>query len=111
VVHNTLLDTAGIDVRFPESGAEVIGNLVDGTIRTRNGARLRALDNLDTPIAYLYAGYHPVRRLFASPEELDLRWRGEAPRRAVAGRAVDLCGKARPVWASYGAFENFSGCL
>jgi hypothetical protein len=111
VVHNTLLDTAGIDVRFPESGAEVIGNLVDGAIRTRNGARLRALDNLDTPIAYLYAGYHPVRRLFASPEELDLRWRGEAPRRAVAGRAVDLCGKARPVWASYGAFENFSGCL
>jgi hypothetical protein len=52
-----------------------------------------------------------VRRLFASPEELDLRWRGEAPRRAVAGRSLDLCGKVRPVWASYGAFESFSGCL
>jgi Chondroitinase B len=111
IIHNTLLDTAGIDVRFPESAAEVIGNLVDGTIRTRNGARLRALDNLDTPIAYLYAGYHPVRRLFASSGELDLRWRGEPPRRAVGGRSLDLCGRARPVWASYGAFEDFAACL
>jgi hypothetical protein len=111
VIHNTLLDTAGIDVRFPESAAEVVGNLVDGAIRTRNGASIRALDNLDTPIAWLYAGYHPVRRLFASPEELDLRWSGEPPRRALAGRSLDLCGKARPAWASYGAFEDFSGCL
>jgi hypothetical protein len=111
IVHNTLLDTGGVDVRFPESGADVIGNLVDGTIRARNGARVRALDNMDTPIAYLYAGYHPVRKLFASSQDFDLHWKAEAPRRAQPGRSLDLCGKRRPVWASYGAFEDFSGCV
>jgi hypothetical protein len=110
IVHNTLLDTGGIDVRFPESGADVIGNLVDGTIRARNGARVRSIDNLDTPIAYLYAGYHPVRKLFGDVQELDLRWREGPPRRALAGPANDLCGKPRPVWARYGAFENFAAC-
>ncbi|GAB3407549.1 right-handed parallel beta-helix repeat-containing protein [Massilia agilis] len=111
IIHNTLLDTGGIDVRFPESGADVISNLVDGTIRARNGARVRALDNLDTPIAYLYAGYHPVRRLFENVRELNLRWKAAPPRRAITGAAVDMCGRARPVWASYGAFENFADCV
>ncbi|GAB3461199.1 hypothetical protein GCM10027321_21540 [Massilia terrae] len=111
IVHNTLLDTGGIDVRFPESGADVIGNLVDGTIRARDGARVRALDNLDTPIAYLYAGYHPVRKLFAGVQGLDLGWKGEAPRRALSAPSVDMCGRPRPVWARYGAFEDFGYCV
>jgi parallel beta-helix repeat protein len=111
LVHNTLLDTAGIDVRYPESGADIIGNLVDGTIRARNGARLRSLDNLDTPIAYLYAGYHPVRKLFADVSALDLHWLGAPPRRALTARSLDLCGKQRPVWAAYGAFESFGQCV
>jgi hypothetical protein len=111
IVHNTLLDTGGIDVRFPESAADVIGNLVDGTVRARNGARVRALDNLDTPIAYLYAGYHPVRKLFADVQGLDLAWAARPPRRARSSPSTDMCGKRRPVWASYGAFEDFSACL
>lgn len=110
IVHNTLLDTGGIDVRYPESGADVIGNLVDGTIRARDGARVRAVDNLDTPIAYLYVGYHPVRALFADVQGLDLGWKGEAPRRALASPSVDMCGRPRPVWARYGAFEDFGYC-
>lgn len=111
IVHNTLLDTGGIDVRYPESGADVIGNLVDGTIRARDGARVRALDNLDTPIAYLYAGYHPVRKLFADVQGLDLGWKREAPRRALSAPSLDMCGRARPVWARYGAFEDFGDCV
>jgi hypothetical protein len=111
LVHNTLLDTAGIDVRYPESGADIIGNLVDGTIRARNGARLRSVDNLDTPIAYLYAGLHPVRKLFADVSSLDLSWKATPPRRALTARSLDLCGKQRPVWAAYGAFESFGQCV
>jgi parallel beta-helix repeat protein len=111
IVHNTLLDTGGIDVRFPESAAEVTGNLVDGTIRARDGARIRALDNLDTPIAYLYAGYHPVRKLFAGVQGLDLGWAAQPPKRALASASTDMCGRRRPVWARYGAFEDFAACL
>jgi len=38
VLNNTLIDTGGIVVRFVESAAAVEGNLVDGAIRSRDGA-------------------------------------------------------------------------
>ncbi|MEW6760115.1 MAG: right-handed parallel beta-helix repeat-containing protein [Pseudomonadota bacterium] len=111
IVHNTLLDTAGIDVRFPESSADVEGNLVDGGIRSRNGGQVRSQDNLATPVGLLYLGLHPQRGHFIEPGSLDLRWDGEAERRAVSESTPDLCGKARPAQAAYGAFEDFGACL
>lgn len=112
VVHNTLVDTAGVSARWPETSADVHGNIVDGRIRERDGALLRAQDNLDSGIAGLFAGWHPQRALFAAPEAMDLRWRGDAPRREALVRPVaDLCGTARPVRPAYGAFEDFAGCM
>jgi hypothetical protein len=111
IVHNTLLDTAGIDVRFPESSADIEGNLVDGGIRSRNGGRVRSQDNLATPVGLLYLGLHPQRGHFVAPGMLDLRWDGEAERRAVTESTPDLCGRARPAQAAYGAFEDFRACL
>lgn len=112
VVHNTLIDTGGISVRFPESSADIQGNLVDGAIRSRNGGALHLADNLDTPIAQLYLGLHPVRRLFKAPASLDFAWAGEAPRRPPGAQLPnDLCGAARSGAARYGAFEDFSACL
>lgn len=109
VVHNTLLDTGGISVRFAGSSADVEGNLVDGGIRSRNDGVLRASDNRDTPIAMLYFGYHPVRRLFGRSGTLDLD--RESARRNHASRpAQDLCAAPRPANPRYGAFENFSAC-
>jgi parallel beta-helix repeat protein len=112
IVHNTLLDTAGIDVRFATSSAQVAGNLVDGAIRSRNGALLRLDDNLDTATAWLYFGRHPQRVLFKAPAQFDFRWDGAGPRRAAgAPAAPDLCGTARPAAPAYGAFEDFAACL
>jgi parallel beta-helix repeat protein len=37
IINNTLINTYGIDIRFPSSSAEVYGNLLEGTIRTRDG--------------------------------------------------------------------------
>jgi len=110
IFHNTLVDTGGIDVRFPESSALVEGNLVDGAIRSRQGGRVHETDNLKTPIAALYAGWHPVRKLFVAPQEFDFRWNEAPPRRRLDAPAMDLCGKERPVLARYGAFEDF-GCV
>lgn len=42
IVHNTLLDTGGISVRFANSSADVEGNLVDGAIRSRNDGVIRS---------------------------------------------------------------------
>ncbi len=110
IVDNTLLDTAGVQVRFPQSGATLDGNLVDGPIRSDEGGSVRLGENLATPIWQLYLGRHPQRALFADPDGLDLRWRGEAPRRGGSGTGPDLCGAARGAPASYGAFEDFSAC-
>ena len=112
VVDNTLVDTGGIDVRFPESSAALDGNLVDGAIRARSGAVLRLGANLSQPIAYAYAGYHPVRGLLRAPQQSDFGWRAEPPRRAgPAAPGPDLCGNARPASPAYGAFEDFGPCL
>jgi hypothetical protein len=114
IVGNTLVDTGGVQVRFPESSADIDGNLVDGAIYARNGARLRLGENLVTPIAAAYLGLHPLRSLFRAPQAFDFGWRDGAPPAvppgagAGAGAGAGLCGAARP---AYGAFEQFGACL
>ncbi|MBX3607353.1 MAG: right-handed parallel beta-helix repeat-containing protein [Piscinibacter sp.] len=115
VLHNTLIDTAGIAVRFAESSAEVEGNLVDGIVQARDDGLLRERDNRATGLLRLYAGSHPVRALFTDPVALDFSWRSAAPRREegtstdLPGRP-DLCGTPRPAAPAYGAFEDFRAC-
>ncbi len=111
IAHNTLVDTGGIVVRFAESSADVRGNIVDGTIRGRDGALLREDDNLYTPLTNLYLGLHPQHELFKPGAALDLRWATEPPRRDVIADIPDLCAMKRPGKPVYGAFEDFSSCL
>src|SRR5690606_25151729 len=40
VLHNTLYDTTGIDVRYAVSSVEVRGNILSGRIRARDGATI-----------------------------------------------------------------------
>jgi parallel beta-helix repeat protein len=111
VADNTVLDTAGVQVRFPESGASFEGNLVDGPLRAREGGVLRLGDNLETPIGWLYLGRHPQRALFAGPGQLDLRWRDGPPLRAARAPAAGLCAARRGAQRAYGAFDDFKACL
>ena len=108
---NTLIDTAGIVLRFGETSAEVTGNLVDGPILAKDAAALHASGNVETGLAQIYLGSHPVRRLFEDPLALDLRWRRTAPRQGRAAETpVDLCGATRPPRPAYGAFEDIGRC-
>jgi len=110
---NTLIDTAGIDVRFAGSSADVDGNLVDGAIRSRNGAALREGDNRTTPVSYAYLGIHPERSLLRDPLAADFGWRGAAPARdadrLTRRSGVRLCGPVSGLKA-YGAFDDFAAC-
>ena len=111
IADNTLIDTAGIVARFGQTSADVTGNLVDGPILAKDAAALHASGNVDTPLARIYVGWHPVRRLFEDPLALDLRWRKTAPRQERAAEApVDLCGGTRPPRPAYGAFEDIGRC-
>ncbi|UVW28881.1 right-handed parallel beta-helix repeat-containing protein [Massilia sp. H6] len=111
LAHNTLLDTAGVQVRYPESSAQLEGNVIDGAITSRDGAVVRQGDNQSSSIAALYAGLHLQRSQFAAPGALDLRWKNQPPRRSAPERPLDLCGMARPASFAYGAFEDFGACL
>lgn len=112
IEHNTLVDTAGIDVRFAASSAEVSGNLVDGPIGSRNDGVLHLGDNRSTALAWSYVGRHPVRSLFRDADSGDLGWRSAPPLRD--GREAprpDLCGRPRAAVPAYGAFDDFVACL
>ena len=112
VTHNTVLDTAGVAVLGPESSASIRGNIIDGRIVARSGADLDEDDNLDTGVTRLFTGAHPLRALYVASEAMNLRWRGDPPRRdAVPLAGADLCGTARPTEPAYGAFEDFAACL
>jgi parallel beta-helix repeat protein len=113
VLHNSLIDTGGISVRFAESSADVHGNLVDGAIRNRDGGVLRAGDNYETGMVRLYLGLHPVRDLYVSAGTLNFMWYDSPPRiQSTGGPApLDLCGTPRPPHQVYGAFEDFFLCL
>jgi hypothetical protein len=110
---NTLIDTAGIDVRFAGSSADVDGNLVDGGIRSRNGAVLREGDNRTAPVSYAYLGMHPQRALLRDPLAADFSWSGAMPARdpdrLTRRSGARLCGPKAPLKA-YGAFDDFAAC-
>nr|AQQ74730.1 hypothetical protein [uncultured bacterium] len=110
LVHNTLLDTGGISVRFGESSAEVQANLVDGPIHARDGGSIHAQDNRETSVLALYAGWHPVRALFRGAAELDLAWESAPPTRPGGEKTPDLCGATRAATPALGAFDNITAC-
>lgn len=115
LLHNSVIDTAGVQLRYLVTSARAEGNLIDGAISTRDGALLRETDNLADPIAYSYAGYHRLRSLFVDSAAFDFSWVGEAPRRAAPGSSGapkhDLCGSGRAQAPAYGAFEDYRVCL
>jgi hypothetical protein len=113
VVYNSVVDTAGIDVRFATSSADFDGNLVDGAIRSRDGSIIRDHDNLSAAPVAAFLGYHPVRALYAAPQALDFAWRADPPRSHSASGPVPpgLCGRARTAPVAYGAFDSFAPCL
>ena len=108
---NTLLDTAGVQVRFATSSASFEGNLVDGPIRSDAGGVVRLGDNLVTPIWQLYLDRHPQRALFQDVAARDLRWRGQPPQRERSAPGADLCGAAPGKRRAYGAFEDVGACM
>jgi hypothetical protein len=93
--HNTVINTEGIDARQPTTRATVVGNLVEGRIRARDGARVEVVDN---------ALARTLDSLLVDPNALDLRW-VEATDRSRATPEVerDFCGRQRPPMSPPGA--------
>ncbi len=56
LLHNTVVDTAGINVRFGESAAQVTHNWVNAPIVAKDGATLDARDNHTVGLLAMYWG-------------------------------------------------------
>ena len=100
---NTLYETTGIDARFPETTGTIVGNVIDGAVRERDGAAV-VLD-LSTSTADLSS-------IYWSPSALDFRvldptevWTSgdDAP-------DVDFCGNSRTERTVLGAVDADSDC-
>ncbi len=110
VDHNTLLDTAGIDARFVESSGSATANIIDGTLRGRDGGSLQQFENVRPFLLWLFAGVHPQRWFFRDPVRLDLRWRDKPALLSDGEPRIDLCGRRRGIQSLPGAFEDFAAC-
>jgi hypothetical protein len=101
VAHNTLVNTAGIDVRNAPASARIHGNLLEGRIRQRNHGELRAENN--DAVA--------LRDYTAAPDALDL-----TPTKpldtipSVALVPLDFCGRSRGDATPTGALAGTLPC-
>ncbi|MCC7018742.1 MAG: hypothetical protein IT332_03235 [Ardenticatenales bacterium] len=107
IEHNTLFGTAGIDVRFAASDADITGNLVQGRIRERDGGKARIADTLQGTAA-------DFRAWFRNPDARDFTLKdGSAivdQARTIPGLVDDWCGSARDdARPDIGAFEYRDG--
>jgi hypothetical protein len=107
--HNTLIATSGIDVRYPETIAQVDANMVDGPIRARDDGLLWEDGNESGSLAGMFVGRNPVRGFFMDPARLDLRWRS-LPELIATDPGVDLCGADWTALSPAGAFRDFRAC-
>ncbi|GAA5184258.1 hypothetical protein GCM10025771_37880 [Niveibacterium umoris] len=110
VAHNTVIDTAGIQARYEETGGTLRNNLVDGVVRLRDGASMQQQGNRSDRVIGAYLGLHPVRKLFVDFAALDLAWSGSGPGRVDGDGERDMCGRLRQGSAAVGAFSDIADC-
>jgi hypothetical protein len=102
--NNTLYQTSGIDVRFTATSADVGNNLLDGRIRTRDGATLTSGINLEE-VAAVY-----LETAWVNPMAGDFRQLGDVSMFLDRGDPLadvpdDYCGRLRTGPYDLGAIE------
>jgi hypothetical protein len=107
--HNTLIGTGGIDVRYPETIAQIEGNRVDGPIRARDDGWLWEDGNENGSLMGMFLGRNPVRAFYADAGRLDLRWRS-LPVLVATQPGLDLCATEWATLSPAGAVRDFRSC-
>jgi hypothetical protein len=102
VLHNTVVNTAGIGLRDAPADAVVRGNLLDGGLYARRGTQLQASDNVVGDL---------VERL-EDADALRLAWRRppEPMPELLEAARTDFCGRPRAGAVPPGAFAGAPRC-
>ena len=108
LLHNTLIGTSGVDYRFATSSGQARGNVIEGTLRNRDGATHTAADNLVGVTSQTLAA------MYFAPLAGDLRKKGDLS--AVLGKGPplaevtdDYCARARVGTWDLGAIQHSLG--
>lgn len=101
LAHNTLINTAGIDVRGEHASAIAFGNLFEGRARARKGGRIQVEMNETGSMS----------EFFSDPDQLDLQWRRK-PENIPSHAKVreDFCQRPRAEGTPPGALESKGPC-
>ena len=70
IYNNLIVNTRGIDVRFPESQASIVNNVIDGRILARDGGSFLKRSNL-TSLSAAALNWRVSASLYADPESGD----------------------------------------
>lgn len=92
LINNTILNTAGVDVRFSGSFATLANNIIEGRVKERDGGRFREVNNVVEPdLDNFFPGLATYNLSPEDPEDL-MRAADDFP-------GVDFCtGKAQTRW-------------
>ena len=70
--NNTIANTRGIDVRFPETDVEIVNSIVDGRILARDGGNFSEVNNILSTLKAVFLG-SVTTSTYADPERGDFR--------------------------------------
>jgi len=102
IAHNTLINTAGIDVRGNSKAVRVYANLLDGRIRQRDGSEM-SIDMNEVVT---------MGDMFTRPDALQLEWLNlPANIPSLTTVAKDFCGQVRADGTLPGALTDKTDCL
>ncbi len=109
VLYNTLIDTVGVDYRYPTASGEAYGNVLTGVIRTREGAMMPTeVGNLENVNLGMFEAIYmdPLAGDLTAIGNTSLLGTGPAHPQLTN----DYCGRTRPVSdLTRGALEHSLG--
>ncbi|MBU2894677.1 hypothetical protein KO495_15300 [Colwellia sp. D2M02] len=112
IAHNTLYNTLGIDVRYPESTANVEHNILSGRIKNRDNATIIQANNLIENRNFL-TGKDTLSNYFVAPDIGNFSWKKpleSLPRdKSSAEYSIDFC-QNLPSKPYVGAYSSDSFC-
>lgn len=101
IAHNTLINTAGIDIREEGASALAFGNHLEGTARARKGGTLKLEMN----------EIGNMRNYFVDADRLNLNWKKQPDKIPSHPRVPgDICTQPRSDGTLPGALESMGPC-
>jgi hypothetical protein len=94
--NNIVYNTVGVDVRYSQSSALLVNNVISGRVNNREGGQHQLDSNLIVARGF-FTGRDELKDFFAAPDLMDFSWTQVYPEQPAAqrnadGKISDFCG-------------------